>query len=230
PKRSNTFSQKRESVKHWEPMTNKLDLAAKTETVNNDGAITGMSTAPPSTPSSVSGAKKLPSRRMSALYGEGKQVLRDFWNEGLAGALEELKDRRDTEKRGSPVTKSRTVMGGALPVGSKKGHRVLKLPGWAKIRRQGRQDGAEGGDLHGFEGGYTGSYTGHSTGATAVSPSVRAGPTGPDKRSAFTEMFRLSREKTRESSKDSEATSKEGRSLRESLLKKTKDYLGSVMH
>jgi hypothetical protein len=241
PKRSNTFSKKLGSSIHRQPRSDP-DLATTYETVRNDGMRPAILIGSPSVPSSVSGSKRLPSRFRSTVYGESMRVLRSIWYDGLTVALEELKERRDFEKSvryGNAATKLQATMKGALPEGSKrKSYHATKLAIWAQFRKHEKvpnihPDGAESGGQRGFEGGFTGEYTGPPTGAikrTGVDPLVGLDTTSPVKRSAFTEMFRLSKEKTRESSKETGTTDKEGRPRRGSLLKKTKEYWSSVMH
>jgi hypothetical protein len=240
PKRSNTFSKQLGSSVHRQPRSDP-DLATTYETVRNDGMIPAILTASASAPSSVSGSKQLASRFRSTVYGESRRVLRSIWYDGLTVAMEELKERRDFEKSvryQNSATKMHATMNGALPEGSKrKSYHATKIASWAKFRKHEKvpsihPDDTGIGGQHGFEGGFPGLYTGPPAGAikrAGVNP-VDESPTSPVKRSAFTEMFRLSRERTRESSKETGTTNKEGLPRHGSLFKKTKEYWSSVMH
>lgn len=159
-----------------------------------------------------------PSYYVSTIYSEGKQVLRQAWNQGWAAAMDDLKERRDLDKSyryGSAGKKIKMYMHGALPNGSLAKTPVTSgLAGWKKSSTRAKRTVVEEDEQHGFQGGLVGKYVGGSSSKKTSAEGVMAKTDGAggdtnsvagtlDKKSAFTEMFErgrmsFSRERTQE--------------------------------
>jgi len=198
-----------------------------------------------------------PSYYLSTLYSEGRQVLRQAWNDGWTAAFEDLRERRDLEKTyryGAAGKKVSAFMSGARQNGTttqsiKGNHSKRSNIQWLKRRQQQNSSTGGPGDtnrdgqyIRSFLGGYDELHVGtFNTGGNDAKKVEEANETersaisgNVDKKLVFTEVFersRLPREPTHDSLGDRE--NEEARKQKNSgktLLYKAKNYLSPLKH
>jgi hypothetical protein len=222
-KRSNTFSHPAVPTKDSTTSTTSeapgRDQFSESRIVSRSEPVSPITPGSTTSMQSFASSTRIVSNNLSWLYREGKVILQQVWNEGWAAAIEDIKDRRKSQRALSGQKKN-ALMSGALPDGAlRSGSKKINFP-WTKHRNQKvspsesmRSDTSVGPSALLFDEVNQEAHAGPSTTSRRSSnrrreSSVRATRSAEfdttEKRSRFTELLertRLSRERTRESSR-----------------------------